>query len=120
MMKKTLVLGGSIKPGRFSNKAIRLLTAHGHPVVSIGLKPGQVEETLIETGFLDFQDVHTVTMYLGPQNQPPYYDYILGLHPKRVVFNPGTENAEFIRSLRAAGIEVVEHCTLVMLDSGIF
>ncbi len=120
MTKKTLVLGGSLKPERYSNKAIRLLSANRHPVVSIGLKPGRVGEVVIETGLPDFKDIHTITMYLNPLNQQPYYQYVINLHPKRVIFNPGTENTEFAKKCKAAGIEVVEHCTLVMLDSGIF
>jgi hypothetical protein len=120
MTKKTLVLGGSLKPERYSNKAIRRLVAYKHSVVSIGLKSGLVGEVLIETGMPSFKDIHTVTMYLNPQNQQPYWDYIIGLSPKRIVFNPGTENPAFAQICTDAGIEVIEHCTLVMLDAGIY
>lgn len=116
MTKKTLVLGGSLKSERYSNKAIRQLVAYGHPVVSIGLKPGKVGEVPIQTGMPDYTDIHTVTIYLNPQNQVPYYDYLLGLSPKRIVFNPGTENNVLVQLCTAAGIEVVEDCTLVMLN----
>ncbi len=116
MTKKTLVLGGSLKSERYSNKAIRQLVAYGHPVVSIGLKMGKVGEVPIQTGMPDYTDIHTVTIYLNPQNQLPYYDYLLGLSPKRIVFNPGTENNELAQLCIATGIEVVEDCTLVMLN----
>ncbi len=120
MIKKTLVLGGSLKPERYSNKAIRRLTRYGHPVVSVGLKPGQVDGIEIETGFPDFEEIHTVTVYLGAENQTPYLEYVPRLKPKRVIFNPGTENEMFADICRKHDIEVVEHCTLVMLDSGEF
>ena len=120
MSKKTLVLGGSLKPERYSNKAIRKLTGYGHPVVSVGLKAGQVANVEIETGFPTFEAIHTITIYLNAQNQTPYLEYIPGLAPQRVIFNPGTENEILAEICRKQGIEVVEHCTLVMLDSGLF
>ena len=120
MQKKTLVLGGSLKPERFSNMAIRRLTQYGHPVVSIGLRSGQVNGIEIETGFPDYKGIHTVTVYLGAENQTPYLEYVPRLKPKRVIFNPGTENEMFANLCRKQDIEVVEHCTLVMLDSGEF
>ncbi len=120
MTKKTLVIGGSIKPERYSNKAIKKLRRYGHPVVSIGLKSGEVEDINIETGFPDFEEIHTVTLYLGPKNQPQYYDYVFGLHPKCIIFNPGTENPEFEKLAIENGIETIEHCTLIMLGEGSF
>ena len=118
--KHTLVIGGSVKPERYSNKAIRKLNDYGHKVSSIGLKDGEVSGTTIETGQPEFNDIHTVTMYLGAARQSTYYDYVLGLKPQRVVFNPGAENSEFANILKKDNIEVVEHCTLVMLDYGLF
>ena len=120
MTKTTLVIGASEKPHRYSNKAIRLLRRFGHPVKAFGLRPGKVEDVEIETGFPGFKDIHTVTMYIGPARQPQFYDYILGLSPKRIIFNPGTENDEFEEKAEKKGIEVVENCTLVMLQSGLF
>lgn len=120
MTKRTLVLGGSVKPERYSNKAIRRLLSYGHPVVAIGVRAGMVGDVAIETGRPEFSAIHTVTLYLNPLNQEPYYDYIIGLNPKRVIFNPGTENMTFSKLINEAGIETVEHCTLVMLDAGIF
>ena len=118
MTKKTLVIGGSIKPERYSNKAIKKLHRYGHSVVSIGLRSGEVADVNIETGFPDFKNIHTITLYVGIRNQPQYYDYIIGLHPKRIIFNPGTENPEFEGLAIKSGIETIEHCTLIMLGEG--
>lgn len=118
--KKTLVIGGSVKPERFSNKAINKLRSYGHPVVSVGLRNGLVGDVAIETGRPDFEDIHTVTMYVGPKNQPGFYDYLIGLKPKRIIFNPGTENDVFEEMAAKNNIETISHCTLVMLDEGLF
>lgn len=116
--KKTLVLGASENPARYSYLAVRKLTNHHHPVVAIGRRKGQVGDVPIETERLAVPDVHTVTLYLNPQNQQPYYDYILNLQPQRIIFNPGTENEELADLARQKGIEPVEACTLVMLSIG--
>lgn len=118
--KKTLVIGASENPGRYSNLAIKRLLSHQHEVVAIGKRKGNVENVLIETEHLPFENIDTVTLYLNPTNQQPYYDYILSLHPKRVIFNPGTENEEFENKLKSAGIEPFEACTLVLLSTGQF
>lgn len=118
--KHTLIIGGSIKPERYSNKAIRKLLDYGHKVSSIGLKEGDVNGMKIETGLPDYKDIHTVSMYLGAVRQSQYFDYVLNLKPQRVIFNPGAENLEFAATLKINDIEVVEHCTLVMLDYGLF
>jgi predicted CoA-binding protein len=118
--KTTAVFGSSVKPMRFSFKAINKLRQNGHPVHALGLREGRVADVDIKTGKPELNDVHTVTMYLGPQNQPEYYDYIKSLKPKRVIFNPGTENSEFANMLKDDGIEVVEYCTLIMLDMDMF
>ena len=118
--KATVVFGSSIKPMRFSNKAIKKLRQYGHPVYALGLREGEVGDVKIQTGKPVLKDVHTITMYLGLQNQTEYYDYIQSLNPKRVIFNPGTENGEFANTLRENGIEVVDYCTLVMLDTEMF
>ncbi|RYY89833.1 MAG: CoA-binding protein [Chitinophagaceae bacterium] len=117
-VKKTVVLGASDNPSRYSFLAIRRLTAHQHPVVAIGRKPGEVSGITIATEQKNEEGVDTVTLYLNPQNQKPYYDYILGLKPKRIIFNPGTENDELIQKAEEAGIEPVMGCTLVMLSTG--
>ena len=118
--KKTLVLGGSIKPERYANKAIIKLREYEHPVVSLGLKEGKVLDVDIHAGMPDFENIHTVTLYLGPKNQPEYYLYILGLKPHRIIFNPGTENPELFEIALKNNIQVVENCTLILLDTNTF
>jgi uncharacterized protein len=116
--KKTLVLGASENPSRYSYLAIRKLTNHQHPIVAIGKKKGKVGDVEIETDHLPITDVDTVTLYLNARNQQVYYDYILSLQPKRIIFNPGTENNELEKLAQDNGIETVEGCTLVMLSIG--
>ena len=118
--KKTLVIGASPKPERYSNKAIKKLLDYGHQVYSIGLREDVVNGVKIETGLPEFKEIDTVTMYIGKQRQNGYLDYILKLKPQRVIFNPGSENPEFVDILKSNEIEVIEHCTLVMLDYGLF
>ena len=115
---KTLVIGGSINPERYSNKAIRLLLSYDHEVVSVGLRETEVEGVKIQTGYPDFKDIHTIALYVGPKNQPHFYDYLIGLKPERIIFNPGTENEEFFKLLQENNIEAIQHCTLVMLAEG--
>lgn len=117
-MKKTLVIGASENPDRYSNKAIRALVLHGHEVVAIGLNEGQVAGVSFNSEKKAFENIDTVTMYVGPQNQREYYQYILNLKPQRVIFNPGTENPEFIAKLESAGIHPEIACTLVLLSIG--
>jgi len=118
--KKTLVIGASLKPERYSNRAIRKLLSYNHPVVAIGLKEGVINGAIIEKGKPDFENIDTVTMYINPHRQEEFYEYIISLKPKRIIFNPGTENAYFKNIAQENGIEVVENCTLVMLDTGLF
>lgn len=118
MSKKTLVIGASTNPERYSNKAIRSLLTHGHEVVAFARREGFVGSVKIQTEFPEEQTIHTVTMYVGPQHQSEYYAPILDLNPKRVIFNPGTENIEFVEMLESKGIETIEGCTLVMLGTG--
>ena len=118
--KKTLVIGASEKTDRYANKALRKLLAYGHNVVAIGNRSGEVEGVKIVTDHEPFKDIDTVTLYLRPSNQKQYYDYILGLKPKRVIFNPGTENPELENMLAEKGIEPLEACTLVLLSAGQF
>ncbi|RIH67215.1 CoA-binding protein [Mariniphaga sediminis] len=118
--KKTLVIGASPKPVRYSNKAIRMLREYGHEVVALAKRAAQVEDVNIQTELPENEKVHTVTMYLTATRQPEYYNLLLKLKPKRVIFNPGAENRELNEKLEAAGIETVEGCTLVMLRTGQF
>jgi predicted CoA-binding protein len=119
-LKKTLVIGGSTKPERYSNRAIRKLRSYGHPVVSIGNREGTVADVAIEKGTPGFKDIHTVTIYLSAKNQQQYHDYIIELKPQRIIFNPGAENSELAALADDHNIEVVEYCTLILLDTNTF
>jgi len=118
--KKTVVLGASGNPARYSNLAVKKLRAHQHPVIAIGKKSGQVGDVEIVTDHMPVGAVDTITLYLNPMNQKEYYDYILELRPNRIIFNPGTENDELIRRAKENGIEPVVGCTLVMLSTGMY
>lgn len=120
MEKSTLVLGASLNPGRYSNLAVRRLASHGHTVIALGRREGSIGDVLVRTKMPDGVEVDTVTLYLNPDNQRPWYASIIGLRPRRVIFNPGTESTDLARELRAAGIEAVEGCTLVMLAAGTY
>ncbi len=117
MNKKTLVLGASLKESRYSNIAINRLRNNGHEVVAFGLKAGKVNDVEIDTELLPYKDIDTVTLYLNPKRQEAYYDYIIGLKPKRVIFNPGTENPAFYELLNLNNIEFEVACTLVLLGT---
>lgn len=114
-MKKTLVLGASLKQNRYSNIAIRRLKDKGHEVKAFGLKQGTVNGVAIDTDLQPYEHIDTVTLYLNPHRQPAFYDYIIGLKPRRVIFNPGTENPEFYQLLDASNIKYEVACTLVLL-----
>ena len=116
---KTLLLGATENPSRYAYLAFNDLTRYGHEVVPVSIKKGE----LSGQQFIDLkekpmiEDVHTVTLYIGVYNLTPWIDYILSLNPKRIIFNPGTENPELIEKAKAQGIETVIGCTLVMLRS---
>lgn len=115
MKKKTLVLGASLKTHRYSNYAIDSLVTNKHVVVAIGSRNGKVAGINIETEFLHYKDIDTITIYLNAKRQKPFYDYIVSLKPKRVIFNPGTENPELYSILKEKNIPYEESCTLVLL-----
>jgi predicted CoA-binding protein len=115
--KKTLVLGASDNPSRYSYLAIRRLRNHNHPVVAIGRKNTKVDDVIIDKEKKSFDEVDTVTLYLNKQHQREYYDYIISLHPKRIIFNPGAENEELEELAHKNGITTMEACTLVMLST---
>lgn len=117
MSKKTLVLGASLNPARYSNMAINRLTDFGHPVVAVGMREGTVAGVDILTTPEQFKEVDTVTLYLNPARQVAYYYYIISLKPKRVIFNPGTENPELYELLEKYNIENEVACTLVLLST---
>ncbi|MFC7524787.1 CoA-binding protein [Parapedobacter sp. GCM10030251] len=116
--KKTLVLGATDNPGRYAYLAANRLVAAGHEIVNIGIKKGEVAGVPIRPASDIPTDIHTVTLYIGPQRQPQYYDYILHAKPQRVIFNPGTENPELKALVEQQGIEALEACTLVLLSTG--
>jgi predicted CoA-binding protein len=116
--KLTVVLGASPNPGRYSYLAVTRLVAKGHPVLAIGKRDGHIGDTPITKEHPLPENVDTVTLYMNPVLQKEYYDYIFRLHPKRIIFNPGTENDDLAEQAESKGIEPVEACTLVMLSTG--
>ena len=114
--KKTLIIGASEKPERYANKAFHSLKNHQHEVVMIGNKEGVIDGVSIQKGNPLLNNIDTITLYLNPKNQEAYYDYILSLKPKRIIFNPGTENVELQEIAKKQGIEIQEACTLVLLS----
>ncbi len=120
MIKKTIVIGASDNPSRYSYKAVHALLNHGHDVIPVGIKNAEVAGMSILKGFPVFDNVHTVTLYVGKSKQELYYNYIVDLKPERVIFNPGTENDELKSLCEQNNIETVENCTLVMLANSSF
>ena len=118
--KKTLVLGATPDTSRYANLAANRLVRSGHSIVNVGLKSGEVAGVTIEKPEQIHTDIDTITLYVGPQHQPPLYDYIISTHPKRIIFNPGTENSELKRMAKDAGIDTEYACTLVLLSTGQF
>ncbi len=120
IQKKTLVLGASDNPERYSYLAVNRLRSKGHPVIAIGMKKVKVADVEVETEKKYVENIDTVSLYLNPSHQQEYYDYVLSLHPKRIIFNPGAENKELYDLAKANGIQPMEACTLVLLSTGQF
>ena len=120
MMKKkhTVVIGASPNPSRYSHRAVQMLDSADHPVKAVGIREGEISGIQITKELKPFDAVDTVSLYVGPRNQDYWKGYIKGLKPKRVIFNPGTENDDFQNELTREGIEVEEACTLVLLSMG--
>lgn len=117
--KKTLVIGATPNPDRYAYRAARMLASHGHPCVLYGIKKGGVDgQPILNEWPAAIPDLDTVTLYIGPDKQPPMYDKILALNPARILFNPGTENPELVKLARQKGIETEYACTLVLLSTG--
>ncbi len=116
-LKKTLVLGASENPERYSNIAVKKLLTHQQPVVAIGKKKGIINGVQIENEKIPFENIDTVTLYLNASHQQAYYEYIFSLHPQRIIFNPGTENEELAILAVQKGIKPLEACTLVLLST---
>lgn len=117
MNKKTLVFGASLNPTRYSNFVIQKLVNQNIETTAFGLKEGVVAGVEISAELLAYNDIHTVTLYLNPKNQKGYYNYIVSLKPKRVIFNPGTENPEFYKILKENNISFEVACSLVLLST---
>src|ERR1700709_2251950 len=118
MDKKTLKLGATPNEGRYANLAANRLVRSGHSIVNVGLRTGEVAGVPIEKPDVIHDDIDTITLYVGPKNQQGLYDYILKTHPKRIIFNPGTENSELRRMADENGIKTDYACTLVLLSIG--
>jgi len=118
MSKKTLVIGASNNPDRYAYKAVKKLTAYGHPVLALGKKDEAIDGVAVVKIRPTDTDIDTITLYINPQIQQNYYDYIIGLHPKRIIFNPGTENPELEALAEKNGIKTIDACTLVLLSIG--
>lgn len=118
--KKTVVVGASPNPGRYAWIATEMLKEYDHPIVPLGIRSGAIAgETIVDIRKKpEIPDVDTITLYLSPAHQQEWYDYLIGLKPRRIVFNPGTENEEFAKRAREAGIETTQACTMVLLRSG--
>ncbi len=119
-MKKVLVIGASENSSRYSYLAIEKLRKYNYPVIAIGGKKGKVNDVDIITEHPALTNIDTVTLYLNKEKQKEYYEYILSLHPKRIIFNPGTENDAFAEIAKTNVIKALEACTLVMLNTGQF
>ncbi len=120
--KKTAIIGATTNPLRYAYFAAERLDNNGHDFVPVGIKKGSVldKEILNLNDRPVLEDIDTVTLYLNPTNQKPWEDYILSIHPRRIIFNPGTENFKFAKKARAKGIETINACTLTMLSVGLY
>ncbi len=116
--KKTVVLGATTNPTRYAHIATTRLQKHDIETIPVGIRIGNINGAEILQGMPALEKVHTITLYLNPTRQEPYYDYILGLQPKRIIFNPGTENPVLAKKAKEQGVEIVVGCTLVMLSVG--
>lgn len=117
MNKKTIVIGASAKPDRYSNRAVRMLTKNNHETIALGFEKTMIENIPIVTEWKKYENVNTVSLYINPQRQKEYYNYILSLKPKRIIFNPGTENVELEKLATENNIQALEACTLVLLST---
>ncbi len=118
--RKVLILGATTNTNRYAYRAAESLTKHGFDIVPVGVRKGEVFGKTILNDKSLVDDIHTVTLYVGPANLTEWETYIIDLHPKRVIFNPGTENKPFEERLKKANIEVEHACTLVLLNLGAF
>jgi predicted CoA-binding protein len=117
MKKATLVIGASTNPNRYSNIAIKKLRDKGMLTLALGLRKAKVLDVTIATDKVPYKNIDTVTLYLNPKRQEEYYEYIISLNPRRVIFNPGTENLKFVKLLQENNIVSEIACTLVLLST---
>lgn len=113
--KKTLILGASTNAHRMSHLVTLELLKRGHSVYPLGRRAGSIGSVELITDLPQIEDIHTISLYLNSDNQAPLEDYILGLQPKRIIFNPGAENPALKRKASERGIEAINACTMVML-----
>lgn len=120
--KKTLIVGATTNPSRYAFVAAGMFDERNLEFIPIGIKTGEVfgNEILDLRSKPDLKDIHTITLYIGPSHQDEWIDYLIGLEPKRIIFNPGTENSDFYKAAKAAGIEVLVACNLVLLSTNQF
>jgi predicted CoA-binding protein len=118
MHRKTLLIGASPNKNRFSYKAVELMSQYGIEVIPIGVRAGKIAGNNIIMGFPVIKSIHTITLYISQQHQKLYYDYIISLKPKRIIFNPGSENPEFELILEREKIKFSYSCTLLMIVKG--
>lgn len=120
--KKTLIVGATNNPSRYAYFVAKRFSERNLDFIPIGIKKGTVfgKEILDLRSKPQLEDIHTITLYIGPSHQAEWIDYLIGLKPKRIIFNPGTENSEFFKKANSAGIEALQACNLVMLNSGQF
>lgn len=116
--KRTIVLGANEDPSRYASICVSRLKDKGYEAIPVGLTKGKIHNVEIHTKDENFEDVDTITMYVGPRNQPFWYDFILAQKPKRIIFNPGAENRELVELAHKNGINTINACTLVMLSIG--
>ena len=119
-LSKMLVLGAAENPDRYSCKAVKSLDRNGYEVVAVGFRSGFIKDIEILAGMPEISDVDTVLLYIGTKKQQEYYDYLVSLNPRRVIFNPGAENPELQDILKEKGIDVVKDCALIMINTGTF
>lgn len=120
-MENVAVVGASPLEDRYSNKAIKMLSEYKHTPVPVAPKHKTIEGLSVYPA-LDkvVEKIDTVTLYIGPARQGDVIRQIIELNPKRVIFNPGTENPEAKKEIEAAGIQTIEGCTLVLLKTNQF
>lgn len=117
-MKKTLIIGATPNKSRYAYMAAERLHRINAELVLLGTKTGEIFDKEILHSTEGITDIDTVTLYINPSIQASYREFLLELKPKRVIFNPGTENPALARELSDIGVETLEACTLVMIGTG--